>query len=436
MNNDVVTNEPSPQTQSNQAARTVVNMREVNTTGGRWGVAAAVVLSAGALGVSAWQWSQTQTHALQMTQAAATQMQQVESALTAQRELREQVASRLNAADGRFNDIQQRLTLATQQFEAIESMYQTLSHVQEEWRLSEFEHAFSIATQQLYLGGNIEGAIKALEVVEARLKHETSPRFASLRMAVHHDLERLRAAPTLNMMNVTVTLERLAEEGDELPLVVDVRRQVAAEAGSIEKTSWTQETDIWRRVQVLFAEIREEFFRAIQVQRLDRPDAALLLPEQAYFLRQNVRMRLLDARISMLQRDESAFRYALKTAREYVEQHCDLNQNSVQTWLEQVSLLEKERVLSPDLNILTSLEALRVLRAVRPDSVLAQPFALSGLPTVEAHVPSTHPESVVEPDLTTEQDAAQETQKMTAGNDATLTPDSQTTSETPAGETP
>lgn len=333
----------------------------------------ALVLSCGALGLSAWHVYDAERSYQNLTQQWQNQETQLKNASQSVQDVSSGLRTQMQMVDLRLKEIEDKQNASAAQFAAVERMYQTLSSAQEEWRLSEFEHALSIATQQLYLGGNIEGAIKALSLLETRLNHEHNPRFLALRQAVHQDLERLRSQPVLDLMSLTVKLENLADEGEELPLVVDVRRHMPTpEAQQLKLSAGEGDWQAWLRHW--WADVRATLLRAVQVRRLDRADVALLAPDQVYFLRQNIRLRLLDARISMLQRDEAGYLNNLQAARAYVEQHCDLNQNAVQTWLNQLSNLEKERVVPANVDVSASLDALRALRmamgGVRAGSIL------------------------------------------------------------------
>jgi hypothetical protein len=61
----------------------------------------------------------------------------------------------------------------------------------------------------------------------------------------------------------------------------------------------------------------------IRVRSVDTPDALMLSPTQAYFLRENLKLRLLNARLALLSRNEAAFRADLIAAQEALVKYFD-----------------------------------------------------------------------------------------------------------------
>src|SRR5690606_12746997 len=86
--------------------------------------------------------------------------------------------------------------------------------------LNDIDHLATIAQQQLELGGNVRNAIVALESAQAQLARANRPALASLLQTVNGDLERLRAASTIDIAAFSRQLDELAMLLTEAPLVV------------------------------------------------------------------------------------------------------------------------------------------------------------------------------------------------------------------------
>lgn len=95
------------------------------------------------------------------------------------------------------------------------------------------------------------------------------------------------------------------------------------------RKSKTPDTLPWWQVTgtAMWQEIKD----LIRIQRFDREDAALLAPGQAYFLRENLKLRLLNARLALFSRDQWTFRNELKVSQELLAANFDANDKSVQT---------------------------------------------------------------------------------------------------------
>jgi uroporphyrin-3 C-methyltransferase len=162
---------------------------------------------------------------------------------------------------------------------ALESLYQELSRSRDEWVLAEVEQTLTIASQQLQLAGNVRAALAALQTADARLARSDRPQFIGLRKVVARDIERLKAAPDLDIAGMTLRIDQVISAVDQMPLLVDGRppapdtKQAAGEA----QDSW------WRRS---WRGVWDEFKGLVRVQRLDAADSSLLAPESRYFLRE------------------------------------------------------------------------------------------------------------------------------------------------------
>jgi hypothetical protein len=167
-------------------------------------------------------------------------------------------------------------------------LYQELSRSRDEWALAEIEQIVTAASQQLQLAGNVQAALLALQTAEGRLARPDRPQFIPLRRVLNRDIERLKAAPNMDIAGMALRLDNLIQSVDSLPLQFDERLQSAPKrAGS------GGATGVWERV---LSEVWDEMKQLVRIRHMDRPDAALLPPAQAYFLRENLRLRLLDAR--------------------------------------------------------------------------------------------------------------------------------------------
>ena len=185
-----------------------------------------------------------------------------------------------------------------------------------------------LAAQQLQLAGNVQGAVLALQTADARLAGRSRSQFISLRKALARDLERLRALPQVDLPGMNASLESLVSAVDGLPLAVDGRPReekapkVDVEAASAPLGSWA----FWKN---LGAEFWGEMRSLVRIQRFDREEPALLAPGQAFFLRENLKLRLLNARLALLGRDQWTFRGELKLARFWVDRYFDHRESSV-----------------------------------------------------------------------------------------------------------
>ena len=77
---------------------------------------------------------------------------------------------------------------------------------------------------------------------------------------------------------------------------------------------------------------------------MDKPDIALLSPSQAYFLRENLKLRLLSARQALLARDGTSFKADIDASMDWIGRYYDNNSKSVVNMIETLHQLRESEV--------------------------------------------------------------------------------------------
>jgi uroporphyrin-3 C-methyltransferase len=277
----------------------------------------ALLLAAGALGLSAWQWQQQRVSQMENGLKTAAAQESSQQTLS---QLREQ----LDGLVERQTDLEDRLDAVRGDTEALQNLRQELARGREEVTLIEVEQAITLASQQLQLAGNVQVARLALQAADSRLARLDRPQFLALRKAVAHDLAKLNAAPLVDVAGISLRLEEIVAQAESLPL--------AAYGRPLEKAKNEAKNDApaasgWQATaQAVWA----EFKGLVRIQRFDSDDAALLAPGQAYLLRENLKLRLLNARLALLSRDAATFAAELKQAQSMLDKHFLSDDKAVQ----------------------------------------------------------------------------------------------------------
>src|SRR5438874_3642047 len=253
----------------------------------------AVLLAAG-LAVLSWFDARARISATQ--EELARRLRDIESDARDARAAARQAQETTREAQVRLGQLDARLAEWQSQQLALEALYQDFSRNRDEWQLAEIEQVLAIASQQLQLARNVRAALLALQLAESRLSRTDRPQFAPIRRALARDIERLKAAPAVDFAAVTARIDNLIAGIDGLPLAFEERTERAPAA----KDPAAAERSFVAR---LGAEIWNEISQLVVVRRMDAVEPPLLPPSQAYFVRENLRLRLLNARASLLARD-------------------------------------------------------------------------------------------------------------------------------------
>jgi uroporphyrin-3 C-methyltransferase len=307
----------------------------------------------------AWQWydSHQQINALQHELAQRLAAADVENRES--RSVAEQVREATREAQVKLGVLEAKLQESQNQQIALEALYQELSRSRDESLLADVEQTLLVANQQLQIAGNVKSALIALQAADARLARLDRPQLVGLRKVIARDIERLKLAPYVDVIGISARIDNLIGIIDSLPLVMEVRPPETApakkDAAGANGNAWARFTrELWRDLREL-----------VRIQNMDRPDLPLLAPTQAYFLRENLKLRLLGARLALLAHDEKSFRTDLRAARDWLARYYDMRDKAVANAVAAVRQLHDSQIGIELPDVAASLEAVRNYRLTR-----------------------------------------------------------------------
>lgn len=318
----------------------------------------ALIVALGAAGFTAYQWYQdrgeeTVLRSELARRLAGMEMQNKDAALRVQ-----QAAQALHDTEVKVGVLEAKLAESQNQQVALEALYQELSRNRDEWVFADIEQSVLLASQQLQIAANVRTALIGLENVEGRLQRMDQPRYSALRRTLARDIERLKALPLVDVYGTSARLDDAIAAIDRLPLAMDARARpdaVAAPPSVAELPAWERVVrEAWRELRQL-----------VRVQSTGVQEAALLAPEQAFFLRENLKLRLLGARIALLSRDGKSYQGDLQAALAALERHFDARDSGVTTTAAALRKLQAAQVQIELPDLQETLEALRKLRLPR-----------------------------------------------------------------------
>ena len=281
----------------------------------------------------------------------ARRLRDIEADAREARSIARQSQEAVRDAHVKVAQLESRLAESQSQQLALEALYQELSRNRDEWQLAEIEQVLAIASQQLQLAGNVRAALLALQLAEARLAKSDRPQFLPVRRALARDIERLKALPVLDVAGMSARIDGMVAAVDSLPLAFDERseRPAAAAKDVPDKGFWSR----------LGSEVWGELRQLVVIRQVGSNEAPLLPPPQAYFLRENLRLRLLNARLSLLTRDEAGYREDLRAAQAWIQRYFDVRSKQAADASAQLKQLSATSISFEMPTISESLEAVR-----------------------------------------------------------------------------
>ena len=285
------------------------------------------------------------------------------------------------SAESRIGLLEGRVAETALQRSQLEELIQQLSRSRDENVLADVEAAIRVAVQQTAITGSTEPLAGALRQAEERLSRINQPRLERVRRALSRDIDRVRAVAVTDIASLTIKLDEAVRLVDDLPVLAQPERRSAAAAAAAAaasaaagaKTTATAAVNAtpqaapattggvwWRAVQQGWSVFSEravaELRGLVRVTRIDNPEAILVAPDQTWFLRENLKLRLLNARLALLSRQYDTVQSDLRDAQAALERYFDRSSRRV---VVSVELLRQVAALA------------RQVSVPRPDETLA-----------------------------------------------------------------
>ena len=282
--------------------------------------------------------------------------------------------------------LEARLNEVAVQRSQLEALVQSVARSRDENLLGDGEAALRAGMQQASLTGSAEPLLAALKQLDDRFARANQPRLEPVRRAIARDIDRVKAATVADVATLSIKLDEAVRMVDELPLlsVAEPRRDLArgadtigagpalpavATAASAAASSPGNGLGAWLSNQFgatgsfLVGSAWSELRSLVRITRIDQPEAMLVAPDQAFFLKENLKLRLLNARLSLMARQFDAAQSDLRWAQGAIDRYFDRSSRRTQAATDLLRQVAQQARQSP---------------AVRPDDTLAALAAVAG----------------------------------------------------------
>jgi uroporphyrin-III C-methyltransferase len=305
-----------------------------------------------------WQWLDGHRAISDMQQQLAKKIAEMDGNSKANQLLLAQDQDQVRELSDKVATMESRYSETQNQRVALESLYNNLSANRDEAVLAEVEQMLLSAEQYLQLTYNVRAALIAMQSADARLQRMNRPAFGLLRQAISRDMDKLRALHDVDVTGTNIRLNNLIAIVDQMPLSYQQRAEITVTDQTVppkDETSW----------QKLLREIWQEVKQLVRIDNTDKAEIPLLPPNQEFFLRENLKLSLLSARLALLSRDEASFRQGLKTAQLWTARYFDGKSGEVIRMSDELKKLVASDISIELPDISGSLQAVRNYRLTR-----------------------------------------------------------------------
>ena len=286
---------------------------------------------------------------------SVSQIRQLDESISALQENAGHVAEAIEDVSARQAEVSNELSALRQQ----------LSQGNLDWALAEVEQLLIIAGHRLLLESDVNTALAAMRAADTRLKDIAETRLLAVRRQLMTDINNLASIQAVDISGLAMYLADIVSRAQGLPLhATQIAKPTISETSAEQQNVADQPA--WQRfLSLMWSELKG----LVIISKRGEAVEIALLPEQAYYLRQNLRLQLESARLSVLRRDTENLRASIVLIQAWMQKYFDSSAAEVNNILESLTQMAKIE-LHPSLpDISSSLESLRaVIRGnTRPD---------------------------------------------------------------------
>jgi uroporphyrin-3 C-methyltransferase len=330
-----------------------------------------------AAAITAWQWYEASNKVKGLQQKFESRMVEIDSSIEKRlaevdsseelRNVSDEARKKREETDTRFKLLEAKLTESIGKQKILEGLYQDLAPNRNETTMEAVEQLLLIANQQLRLAKNVKSAVVAMQEADVRLQRINHPQISHLQSVLAKDMDLLKAVPKVDTVGIGLSLDSLAETIDQLPLVMEEALPPRTnDAPHKPQTSG----GMLGILQDFLLEIWTDIKKLIRIEHVGKQD--IPPPSHSYFLRENLKLRLLAAHNALLARDAVNFKAYLKTSIEWINRHFNNKSKVGISMLETLSQLHGNEIAIDLPNISTSYDAVRKYRlATKKETVNA-----------------------------------------------------------------
>lgn len=311
--------------------------------------------------------------------------------------LAKELQARLQVAEIKLSEV-------SLQRSQLEELMLSLSRSRDDNLVQDLESSIRLAQQQAQLTGSVQPLVSALQAADQRIARAAQPRLNPVQRAIVRDIDRIQVAALADIPALVTQLDDMARSVDEWPVrnevgplstskpsdipalpvapgvsadrlpstesassgdrsaegqssptlpaaTADAQAQTASPqsspaAGALDlpdvpvAQGWLEQLNgLWTR---LWNGMTRKGAELVRVSRLDHPESALLAPEQAFFLRENTKLRLLNARLGLLARQFDSVKADMASVQSHLDRYYDERAPAVAQAREAILKLQEE----------------------------------------------------------------------------------------------
>jgi len=218
--------------------------------------------------------------------------------------------------------------------DSVSEMYENQPGGNEDWALAEVEYLVVIATHRLLLEQDVSTALSAMEAAALRLESLGNADLIPVREQITSDINRLRAVNTVDITGLSIYLADLIDRIGEMPVKKPDLQKSAAENDQPPQPMSEENGLDWKGV---LASMWQELKSLVVIKKTGEMENVLIMPDQEYFIFQNLRLELENARLSVLKRNTENLHTSVRLITSWLQTYFDTSDSGVTNMLDSLN---------------------------------------------------------------------------------------------------
>jgi uncharacterized protein HemX len=190
--------------------------------------------------------------------------------------------------------------------EEIQKLQRQLGKTRGDWLLADAEYLLSVANQRLLLMGDINTTMEALEAADQRLRESGDAAAYKIREQLAKDISAMSKVNAADIVGIYATLQNLESQIDSLTLLLPY-------AGK-DETVKPVIPDVKKDPKDLIGQLES----MVTIRHVQQHVDEILTPEQAQFIREQLRVKLEIIKIALVQQNDVLYQASLADTQKWI----------------------------------------------------------------------------------------------------------------------
>ena len=243
---------------------------------------------------------------------------------------------------------------------SIEQIKRQLGKTRGDWLIADAEYLLTVANQRLHLVGDVNAAIKALTAADQRLRESGGGGVFKVREEIATEISLLKKVQVPDVVGIYSKLKLIAKDSETLTLRFPYTgKKIAADlASNIESEDGEEQ---W------FVDLLADLNGLVSIRRAEQPVRAIISEGDAHFIKQQLKLRIEVAMLSLLQHQDDLFKQDLEDSKLWIKSNYEANEQATQIILD-IKELQNTPIHSDIPDVSRSLTMLRNISKLRVET--------------------------------------------------------------------